>query len=147
MCWPSICHPGGDRYPMRIVFRKVHRTLRENLGTHCKLSVILTVGDEEIKEPVIIVVPPGNPTATTRHQVVNTCHASHVGEGPILIIPVKIIRSFSHGITPGIDHVQVQVTVVIKVSPYRRAVIAEGIVQRLLRCLIIDEMPPRAFGC
>jgi len=62
-------------------------------------------------------------------------------EGPILIIPVKIIRSFSHGITPGIDHVQVQVTVVIKVSPYRRAVIAEGIVQRLLRCLIIDEMP------
>src|SRR5438445_4189789 len=96
MCWPSICHPGGNRYPMRIVFRKVHRALRENLGTHCKLSVILTVGDEEIKEPVIIVVPPRNPTATTRHQVVNTCHASHVGEGPILIIPVKIIRSFSH---------------------------------------------------
>ena len=110
------------------------------------MSVILTVGDEEIKEPVIIVVP----EATPRPQLATK---SSTPAMPATSVKVHLDYSckdnslLSHGITPGIDHVQVQVTVVIKVSPYLRAVIAEGIVQRLLRCLIIDEMPPRAFGC
>src|SRR5438552_2333759 len=98
----------------------------ENLRAAFKLSVRLTVVHEEIKEAVIIVVPPGSPTATTRHQDLNTRAARHIGEGPIAITVVKIIRPFSHRITSGIDHIQIQVTVVIIVSPGRCAVIGDG---------------------
>ena len=45
--------------------------MKQKLRTLYKLSVILTVGDEEIKESVVVVVPPGSPTPTAHYQDVN----------------------------------------------------------------------------
>src|SRR5438105_532593 len=100
--------------------------VEEKLRTTDKIGAILTIGNKQIKEPIIIVISPGRAAATTGYQVINTGAGSHIGKGPVPIVPVKIICSLSAGIAPRIDHVKVQVTIVIKISPGRRAIIAKG---------------------
>ena len=100
--------------------------MKEKLRTLYKLSVILTVGDKEIKESVVVIIAPGSPTPTAKYRDVNPFAPCHIGEGSIVIILVKIIWPFSLCVVSGVDDIQIQVTVVIIVSPCCRPIIAES---------------------
>src|SRR5438477_1620684 len=82
--------------------------VEEKLRTTDKIGSILTVGHEEIKEAIAIVVCPGSPAATTHYQVIHTDAGSDIGESPVPIVSVKVICSLSHGITSRVHYVKVQ---------------------------------------
>ena len=98
----------------------------QNLGTFLKLCIILTIRDKEIQKPVVIVISPSSPPSSARHQVRYADVIRHIGEGAILVVPEKIVGSFSNRVTSRIDYIEIQIAIVIKISPRGRAVVAKA---------------------
>src|SRR4051812_38008687 len=54
--------------------------------------VLAVIGDEQVKIPVVIVVPHAN--ALTPAVSYHPGLSGHVGEGPVVVVPVKAIGGF-----------------------------------------------------
>ena len=128
------CQNGGRRSQALAITHISHQSNLEpvigvslivikSLRTLHKIRPIFPVSDKEIEKSVVIVVSPGGTTAPTHDQISHTCTLRYIVEGPIVIIPIKMIWSLTLWIASGINHIEVKIAIIIKVSPHGRATV------------------------
>jgi hypothetical protein len=74
--------------------------VEKELRSLIKVSVILAIGNEEIKKPILIKISPGRASSAAYHGVRHACATRYIGKCPILIILEKVVRTFADGVAP-----------------------------------------------
>ena len=95
----------ADENDFKPVVPIVRTVVKEGLRAHFEIRVLLTIGHKKIEESIAIVISPGCSAPAAQHFVGDTGRGGDVSKSSVAIVMVKVIRTFTQRVAPGVNNI------------------------------------------